>query len=175
MNTFIVLLRGINVGGNNLLPMEELAELLRNIGCENVKTYIQSGNVVLDSSDEKDQLSQKIEEMIVSAKGFKVNILVLTLKKLQRAVKENPYSTDVGKLLHLYFPAKAPTNPDFSLLEESKASSEQYKLKGRVLYLYAPDGIGRSKLATKIEKAMGVPTTARNWNTVQKLLDMAGR
>jgi uncharacterized protein (DUF1697 family) len=173
VNTFIVLLRGINVGGNNILPMKELVSLLEVIGCESVKTYIQSGNIVLDSSDGKNQLSGKIESIIFKAKGFRVSTLVLTLKDFQKAVDANSYSTENGKFLHLLFLSKTPPSPDLSILEAYKSATENYELSGHVLYLYAPDGIGRSKLATKIEKAMGVPTTARNWNTVQKLVALA--
>ena len=173
MSKFIVLIRGINVGGNNMLPMKELAGLLKDIACENVKTYIQSGNVVLESDREAGQLSKEIGSVILRAKDFKVSVLALTQKDFERAVNENPYSTENGKILHLFFLSKTPSGPDFSILEHYKSASEQYELKGRVLYLYAPDGIGRSKLVSKIEKAMGVPTTARNWNTVQKLAELS--
>lgn len=175
MSTFIVLLRGINVGGNNILPMKELVELLENIGCQNVRTYIQSGNAALESKDREGQLSQKVESAIFKEKGFRVSVLVLALNDFQYAAQANPYSTEDGKLLHLFFLSEVQADPDFSILESHKSATEQFELKGRVLYLYAPDGIGRSKLATKIEKAMGVPTTARNWNTVQKLIELAGK
>lgn len=174
MSKLVVLLRGINVGGHNILPMKELVEILERIGCTNVKTYIQSGNIVLDYKFDKDQLGSKIKSMIMEVKGFEISPLVLSREAFASAIKGNPYHTENGKLLHLFFLAADSLNPEISILEKYQSESEQYELKGRVLYLHAPDGIARSKLAVKIEKAIGVPVTARNWNTVQKLAALAG-
>ena len=86
----------------------------------------------------------------------------------------NPFPSELGKGLHLIFLAGRPPAPDLARLHALKAVSEAFLLRDRVFYLYAPDGIGRSQLAAKVEQCLGVVVTARNWNTVQKLLEMAG-
>jgi len=91
---------------------------------------------------------------------------------LQDAVENNPFTTEDGKALHFYFLNAYPNNPDLDRLLAVKSGSEAFKLHKKVFYLYAPDGIGRSKLAAKVEQCMGIPATARNWNTVKKLISM---
>ena len=174
MITYIVLLRGINVGGNNILPMKELVEILEGIGCTNIRTYIQSGNVVVESNKKKDQMCRDIKSEILKVKDIEIDPIVLSLGDFESAVRGNSFNTENGKLLHLFFLSGDSSSPELSVLEKYKSASEEYELKGRVLYLYAPDGIGRSKFITKVQKAMGVPVTARNWNTVQKLISLAG-
>ena len=170
MKTWIALLRGINVGGKHLVPMKELAKLLEDNGFVNVKTYIQSGNVVLQSpSKPEDRIGQLIERKF----GFKPAVFLLSMAELQKAAANNPYETDEGKQVHFFFLEEEPESVDFEFLDGLKASSEDYKLIKKVFYLYAPDGIGRSKLAEKMGKAFPpMAMTARNLNTINKLLDM---
>lgn len=166
--TYILLFRGINVGGRNLLPMKPLVELLSSCGYEQVKTYIQSGNVVLSSMTKPcDEISQKIEYQF----GFKPSLIVLNAQELLKAVENNPFQVDEGKTLHFYFLADQP-NLDTEKLNQLATETEQFHLAGQVFYLYAPDGIGRSKLAAGVEKCLGVAATARNLNTVNKLVSM---
>ena len=176
MTTYIALLRGINVGGHNKLPMAALAALLEELGLRSVRTYIQSGNVVFrsDAADAAD-LATRITAAIEAAHGFAPHVLLLRVDELRDAAASNPYpeATAAPKTLHLYFLAAAPVNPDLAMLEEARSDSERFQLHDRVFYLYAPDGIGRSKLADKVGKALDVPQTARNWRTVDKLLSMA--
>jgi uncharacterized protein (DUF1697 family) len=169
VNKYIALLRGINVGGKNILPMKELTALMEGLGCQNVKTYIQSGNVVFLS---KNKPSDEIASAIEKSHGIKPELLLLSEKDFKLAIKHNPYNTEQGKMLHFYFCKEKPKEVDFAKLEALKVESEHFTLKGKVLYLYTPDGFGRSKLAAKIEKCLGVPVTARNNNTVEKLLAM---
>ena len=170
MNTFVALFRGINVGGHHSLPMRELVEILENLGLENVRTYIQSGNVVFQSKkNHLARLSTDISLAIQDIKGFKPNVLLLTPKDFQSAIEASPYNCDDGKLLHFFFLSETPENPDMESLEALKSETEEYQLINKVFYLHAPDGIGRSKLAAKVEKAMGIPLTARNWNTIRKI------
>ncbi|WP_420645317.1 DUF1697 domain-containing protein [Candidatus Leptofilum sp.] len=176
MNTIILLLRGINVGGRNKLPMRDLKAILAEIGLANVQTYIQSGNVVCQT-DRTDlpTLAEEIGAAIGESQGFVPRILLLSLVDLETAVAQNPFpaTDEQHKTLHFYFLESAPSNPDLARLEAAKSESEQFALIGSVFYLYAPDGIGRSKLATKVERALGVAATARNWRTASKLLEMA--
>jgi len=176
MNTYIALFRGINVGGKHILPMKDLVQLLEKLGCEQVKTYIQSGNVVFQHKEQQaNTLGTEISSQILEGHGFEPNVLLLEAADLQEAVENNPFNTENGKDLHFYFLASHPENPDFEKLTAVQLPSEAFTLRHKVFYLYAPDGIGRSKLAAKVERCMGVPATARNWNTVRKLVSMVGQ
>lgn len=173
MSAYIALFRSINVGGKNILPMEELVGYFEAEGCKGVKTYVQSGNVVFQSKKKFDaKRITAVSSRVQKAKGFEPKILILTPEDLRTAVKNNPFSTDSGKALHFYFLETAAQRPDMAKLKSLKAGSEEYSLSDKVLYLYAPVGIGRSKLAAGVEKALGVAVTARIWNTVNKLLSM---
>lgn len=172
MKRYIVLLRGINVSGKNLLPMKELVGILEGVGCDNVTTYIQSGNVILSSSLSASALEKLIAEALLTLKGFDVPVIALTVQKFKQAIDACPFETAEGKLLHYFFAASKPTL-NKKTLHSLCTSTEEYELKGSIFYLYAPDGIGRSKLVANIDKVLGVPTTARNHNTVQKLQSLA--
>lgn len=176
MKTFVALLRGINVGGKAMLPMKELAAILGEIGCQNVKTYIQSGNAVFESTDKNAaRLADRIGGEIKKRRGFAPHILLLELKDMERAINDNPFpeaETD-PQSLHLGFLAAVPSSPDLKKLESLKSATERFQLGNHVFYLHAPEGIGRSKLAANAEKLLGVPMTDRNWRTVCKLLEMA--
>jgi uncharacterized protein (DUF1697 family) len=174
VNTHIALFRGINVGGKNMLPMKELVGILDELGFVNVRTYIQSGNVVLQSRKEvTPRVAAEIGRRVSERKGFEPTIVILSEAALQSAAQNNPFPTDDGKALHFFFLGTASKRPNLERLEALRAGSEAFELRGSVFYLHAPAGIGRSKLASNVEQALGVPVTARNWNTVAKLLTMA--
>lgn len=177
MNTWIALFRGINVGGNNKLPMKELVAVLEELGLKNLRTYIQSGNVVFDGKGESAALAARMSAAIKKSHGFEPWVLLLEAEALERAIKGNPFPEGEadGKTLHFNFLASAPHKPDLAGIEKIRAASERYKLIGDVFYLHAPDGVGRSKLALNMERLLGVPMTGRNWNTVKKLQEMAGK
>lgn len=175
MKTFVALFRGINVGGRNPLPMKDLAPLLENSGLENVRTYIQSGNVAFQADPSRvSTLATEIRNAVEESFGFRPEILLLDERELQAAITGNPYleADSAPSTVHLTFLAALPDDPDLESLERLRAPTERFELAGRVFYLHAPDGIGRSKLAARIEKALGVPGTSRNWRTVQKLEQM---
>lgn len=170
MNTFIALFRGINVGGHHILPMRELVEILENMGLENIRTYIQSGNVVFQCKKNRATgLANDISLAVEDMKGFSPGVLLLGPKEFQSAIDGCPFNSDDGKLLHFFFLSEVPQEPDLDSLEALKSETEEFKLINKIFYLHAPDGIGRSKLVTKVEKAMKVSVTARNWNTVRKV------
>jgi uncharacterized protein (DUF1697 family) len=176
MNTVIALLRGINLGGYNKLPMRDLTRLLAEMGLVNVQTYIQSGNVVLQTDRTNlPELAQEVSAAIEARHGFRPQVMLLRLVDLETAVSHNPFPEAQAdhKTLHFYFLESVPTTSDLAELEAVKSDTEQFQLIETVFYLHAPDGIGRSKLAAKVEKALGVATTARNWRTVNKMLEMA--
>ncbi len=176
MKTYIALFRGINVGGNNVLPMKELVPILERIGALNVRTYIQSGNAIFQSQETNASLlSNKISAAIKRSRDFEPQVLLLELEEMENAIKSNPFpeAESEPKTLHVYFLASVPKNVDFDDLESIKSDQERFVLKDGVFYLHAPDGIGRSKLAANAEKLLGVPVTSRNWRTVCKIRDMA--
>ena len=174
MNGYVALIRGINVGGRNSLPMKELVEVLERLGCSNVKTYIQSGNVVFRATSTATRLGKEISAEIARRRGFKPHVLVLTRADFEQAIENNPFPVDDlnPKALHLGFLDSVPPAPDLRVLEDLRVPSERFELIGRVFYLLAPDGVGRSKLAAKNEKALGVSMTDRNWNTVCTIMSM---
>ena len=172
MKTWIALLRGINIGGHHKVSMKRLTELMEARGFANVRTYIQSGNIVLDSAA---KAGSELADLIDNEFGFRPAVLVLSATEFRRALDKNPYDVDAGKTVHFFFCDRVPKNVDYELMDSLRAASERYLLIGKVFYLYAPDGVGRSDLATKIGKAFpGVTMTARNLNTVRKLADMLG-
>lgn len=170
MNTYIALLRGINVGGRNSLTMVELKAILEKLTLKNIRTYIQSGNVVFQSKKKLAKSYQnEIADAIDKAKGFRPSIILLTQNDFESAIEGNNFDTSNGKILHLFFMQDAVTEVDTEKLNRLKADSEEFDFTDSVFYLYAPDGIGKSKLGRGIEKALGVPLTARNWNTVEEI------
>ena len=176
MTTWIALLRGINVGGRNILPMEMLKSQLESLKLKNVRTYIQSGNFLFDSTGKTaSSLAKKIGEEIERHHGFRPQLVILDCKTFQAVVRSNPFPMAVSdpKSLHFFFLAEPATDPDTSALDKIKAPTESFSLTDRVFYLHAPDGIGRSKLAANAEKHLGVATTARNYRTVEQLLSMS--
>jgi uncharacterized protein (DUF1697 family) len=176
MNTYIALFRGINVGGKNSLPMQELVALLAELGARDIRTYIQSGNAVFQNA-EKDcsQLARQLAAAIKKRHGFAPHVLILGRDAIDRAIAENPFpeaAADPGSL-HLVFLADLPRSPDLKKLDSLRAESERFHLRERVFYLHAPEGVGRSKLAANVEKLLGVPATERNWRTVCKIRELA--
>ncbi|MEM6554560.1 MAG: DUF1697 domain-containing protein [Pseudomonadota bacterium] len=175
MKTWIALLRGINVGGRTLLPMKDLRHLLDRAGFTQVKTYIQSGNCVFQS-DQADpgELQRIISEAIETQFGFRPSVLLLDAAALQQAMAENPYpeAADDPKSVHLYFLSAPAIRPDLAGLKALQTATERFTLTERVLYLHAPEGIGRSKLAARVEQKLGVPTTARNFRTAVKISEL---
>lgn len=170
MQTWIVLLRGINVGGHHLVSMKELVRHLEADGFTGVRTYIQSGNVVLQAEERPEQ---RIGILIERHFGFKPAVFALDAYELRQAAANNPFDSRAGKMVHFFFCYPEP-RPDYDLLKAVKAPTEDFLLKGPVFYLYAPEGIGRSRLVEKIGKALpGVEITARNLNTINKLLEMS--
>jgi uncharacterized protein (DUF1697 family) len=181
LTTFVALLRGINVGGNNRLPMRDLAAILEAEGAADVRTYIQSGNAVFEAelSGPADVTARsfavRVTESIRERHRFAPHVLVLPAAAVRRIIDRNPYPEAVGAptTLHVFFLDSEPASPDHVLLAKATLPGERYSVDGAACYLHVPDGLGRSKLALKLEKGLGVPATARNWNTVLKLAELA--
>lgn len=175
-NVYIALIRGINVGGSHLLPMKDLKLLFEQHGCAEVQTYIQSGNVVFRSTDANaGQLARRMTAAVAKARGFEPRVLLLTRRELERAAAGNPFpeADDNPASVHLFFLVEPAKGADVKSMNALKTATERFALKGRVLYLHTPDGVGRSKLAARVGRLLGVDATARNWRTVTTLLELS--
>ena len=178
MQTYVAMLRGINVGRAKLVKMERLRALFEALGFDSVRTYVQSGNVVFESEQKSTrELTKKIEEKIQRDFGFAVPVLLKTAKEMEQIVSNNPLvkkkGIDVSKL-HITFLSDAPPKTAGKVLEPLATSRERVRVLNREIYLYCPDGYGNSKLTnTTIEKKLSVVATTRNWRTVNALLEMA--
>lgn len=176
MATWIALLRGVNVGGKNKLPMKDWAAGLESLGLKNPRTYIQSGNAAFESP-RKDprRLAAAIAGQVEASHGFRPSVLVLSAERLGALIVANPFPQAAAepKSLHLYFLDAPPTDADVAALDAACAKSESWRIVEDAFFLHAPDGIGRSKLAAGAERWLKVPATARNWNTVLKLQELS--
>lgn len=178
--TYAALLRGINVGGSRKVPMADLRTLMEDLGHDGVRSYLQSGQAVFtaDHGDE-DSLAAELTDAIEKRFGFTVDVIVRDHAYL-KAIADNcpfPAAELEGKQLHVtYF--SAPVDEDrFTEIDRAAYLPEEFRLGDRALYLYAPNGLGRSKLAEHLSKPRlnkGVIATSRNWNTVVKLVEMTG-
>jgi uncharacterized protein (DUF1697 family) len=159
-----------------MLPMKELKATLEETGCVDVHTYIQSGNVVFRTAmSDAARLAKRLAATISTSHGFEPRVFLLTRGELERVAASNPFrqADENPKSVHVFFLAELPNKPDLKPLEAIKIQNERFELKGRIFYLYTPDGFGTSKLAARAERLLGVEATARNWRTVTTLLEMA--
>ena len=173
-NVYVLLFRGINVGGNKIVRMELLREMLVELGFENVATYIQSGNVVLTSDQSAAEVTKAVEGAFPPAFGFSSRPTIRSLSEWQRVIDADPFAEvrSDGRQMHAVFLDDQPSEAAVDQLR-ALAGTEEMVLADGVLYLYTPDGFGKSKVAEALDKVLKVPLTARNWNTVLKLGEMA--
>ena len=176
MEIWIALLRGINVGGRNRLPMASLRDILSTAGAKDVSTWIQSGNAIFHAEiTSTNTVSANVSSLIEKAHGFAPAIRLLTADELDLAIQSNPHTDAENdpKSLHVNFLDEPPDAERLAHLRDLATVNESFEVIGRHLYLYAPDGIARSKLASGLDRALGPSATARNWRTVLKIADLA--
>lgn len=173
MPVHIALLRGINVGGKNRIAMPALREMAIGLGYTKVTTYIQSGNLILTSPASSNEIADELHRAIAATMGIEVPVVTRAATEWSGVVAANPFPVgpDEGKKLHVVFLAESAGDSYDGI---TTSPPEQYAVSGRELYLWLPNGIGRSKLAAAIARH-GAPGTARNWNTVLELAAMAAR
>ena len=170
MTAWVALFRGINVGGHNKLPMRMLVEAFAAIGAEDIRTYIQSGNVVFRHAEtDRERLDAAIRAAVGKVVDFEPGILLMTAVQFEQILQENSFPEDPPNALHVYFLAAKPEAPNLETLASAASSSEAFVLKDLAFYLHAPDGIARSKIAASVERRLGVNATARNWRTVSRV------
>lgn len=181
MTTYIALLRGINVGGKNMIKMARLKEMLEVMGLNQVKTYIQSGNVLFQSNEEEQQLRQRIEHEIEAVFGFPVIVTLRTTEELERIIENCPFSdeevaeaesTSVGESLYVALLTEEPVSEATRRLDVYANDNEKYHISGREVYLLFANSVRNSKIASNLYK-LDVQTTVRNWKTINKLVVMA--
>ena len=177
MATYVAILRGINVSGHKIIKMERLRAAFEELGFAHVKTYVQSGNVIFETSEPSESLAAKIERKILNEFGFDVPVLTKSSKEMMDIVKRNPFLKDVSidqSKLHVTFLSDDPPRNTLELLEPLAAGAELVRIVSRAVYLYCPNGYGNTKLTnTAIEKKLSCRATTRNWATTNKLLEMA--
>lgn len=170
---YIVLFRG--VGGKTQLPVRHLKAVLETAGFAEVSTYINSGNAVASSSLGAEEATATIARAVREAMAFDKEVILRTREEWAGLIAGNPYAEAVANptTLHAFVLAEPPAKSAIGALAQKATGTERFTVKGRVLYLHAPDGLGRSTFAPKIETTLKVAMTARNWRTVLALARMA--
>jgi len=177
MSTYIALMRGINVGGHNKVKMAELKAIVEDKGFRRVETHIQSGNVIFDGDGDAAKIAEALKLAAKDKFGFTPNIIVRTAQEIRDALNECPFvpSPDISAtFVHMAFLEAAPSATAMDALVKAHTGPEPMKLVGSTLYINYVNGAGRSRLtAAMIEKHLGYAATARNWNTVSKLVQLS--
>jgi uncharacterized protein (DUF1697 family) len=177
MNIYIALLRGINVGGKNIIKMVDLKKAFEAIGLCEVKTYIQSGNVLFKSNEEEEPLRKKIEHAIEAAFGFSVTVVLRTAAELEWIISNCPFSEEEiseaeisteAECLYVSLLTQTPLQEKFQILDSYTSESDVYRILGREVFLLFRHSIRNSKLANNLHK-LDVPATVRNWKTINRL------
>jgi uncharacterized protein (DUF1697 family) len=172
----IVLLRGINIGSRNRIAMPALRAALEDAGFGDVRTYLQSGNVVLSGNTKADAVARKVQRVIAKEFGLDIAVVTRTRAQLAKVVELNPLAKVAKnpKRYQVSFLAAQPSRAVVRRVEQAAAAKERVAVHGREIYAWHPDTVARSKLwALLAGQSLGVTATARNWTTVQKLLELA--
>ena len=174
MPTYVAMFRGINVAGHKIIRMQDLRASFEALGFRRVRTYVQSGNVIFESEKASlKNLSKAIEEKILSKFGFSVKLVLRTSSEMKQVVGDNPFLKEKGigdSKLHVTLLSAFPAEAALRRLEGLNALPDRFLIKGREIYLYCPNGYGRTKLSNNtFEKLLSVEATTRNWRTVNAL------
>ena len=174
---YVALLRGINVGGRHKLLMRELAAMFVEAGCEDVRTYIQSGNVAFRADPSlADGLSARITTAIAASHGYQITVVMWTAADVARVVRGNLFLADGADPTKLYvgFLASTPDPTKVARLDPDRSPPDAFVVRGDEVYLHFPNGVARSKLTNNyLDRTLGTVSTFRNWRTVCKLHEMA--
>ncbi len=176
--TYVALLRGINLGGHKIVKMDQLRRAFQGLGFDDVKTYIQSGNVVFKGrAQAPENLVKRIERKVLRRFGFPVPVVVKTAAEIGEVIKNNPLLKEKGidlSKLHVTFLSRAPEKGALKMLDAIAAAPDQFRCSGAAVYLYCPNGYHETRVSNNVlEKTLKVGTTTRNWKTVNQLYQMA--
>jgi uncharacterized protein (DUF1697 family) len=171
-------MRGINVSGQKIIRMENLRASFEALGFRRVRSYVQSGNVIFEATRSSlDNLSELIREKILSEYGFSVPVVLRTVDEMNKIVSGNPFLDEKGidsSKLHVTFLSEMPAKSSLGKLAKLDSHPDQFRVKGREVFLYCPDWYGRTKLSnTAFEKLLSMDATTRNWKTVNTLAEMS--
>jgi uncharacterized protein (DUF1697 family) len=177
MTVFVAMLRGVNVGGNSL-KMDWLREACEGIGLGDVRTYVQSGNIIFSSGSSAAKLGPALKKLIDAQTRLPVTVVIRSAPEMAKIVAGNSFAkqkgVDIAKL-HVTFLGKAPVKRARDKLDALAGTRDEYRLAGQEIYLHCPVSYGQTRLSnTAIEKALAVGATTRNWKTVTTLYEMAG-
>jgi uncharacterized protein (DUF1697 family) len=173
----IVLLRGVNLGARNRISMPELRDALESAGFDDVRTHLQSGNVVVSSRTSADRVTRTVERLIADRFGLEIEVVVRTRAQLAGVVRRNPLARVAldPKRYQVSFLAAKLAPAVLTKLEAAAVAPEAFVVSGREVFAWHPNGVARSKLWSLLAgRGLGVTATARNWTTVTKLLELAG-
>jgi len=172
--THLALLRGINVGGKGKLPMKELVAIFAAAGASNIRTYIQSGNVLFESPLPEPVIAQVTTE-IARIYGYPGRIVLRSADELMTAFQSNPFAKAgaSAETLHVYFLADKPDPAATKSLDPDRSPGDSFVVRNREIYLHLPKGMARTKLTNAyFDSKLKTTSTARNWNTVGKLVEL---
>ena len=174
MHTYIALLRGINVGGHKKIKMMDLQASFKELGFDKVRSYLQSGNIIFESSDSHcPSVIKKVKDKLLEDFGFSIPLLVKTPGDLNKIINNNPFLKKRGidsAKLHVSFLSESPLNGALKELNDIETGKDIFHCLRTEIYLYCPDGYGRTKLSNNfLEKVLSVEATTRNWKTVNEL------
>ncbi len=174
MNKYIIFLRAVNVSGKNLIKMSELKDKLSNSGFLNVKTYIQSGNIIVNTAENRESVISTIKTILTNYFELDIDVFVLTKNELQTFLDHNPFSIDLPKnKVYFTFLNKTPAQEEIDNFHNIDLAPEEFKIVNNILYFYLPEGMANSKLNNNfIEKKLKVRGTGRNVNTINKMLSL---
>jgi len=177
MKKYIVLLRGINVGGHKKIKMTDLRAMFETMGCLNVQTYIQSGNVILEQKAlSNSELEGQIKTQIKEIFNYDVPVLVLTTDELQHIFDTNPFLTEIQEditKLHVTLLSQIPDNEHINAIKDIQYKADEFQIIDKNIFLFCPDGYGRTKFTNNFfENKLKVQATTRNWKTIGKLIAM---
>jgi uncharacterized protein (DUF1697 family) len=170
VSRYVGLLRGVNVGGKNKLPMAELRALFESLDHTNVSTFIQSGNIVFTTA--KPIAAKDLERAIAKQFGIAPSVMLRTPQELRKIVKSNPFSGVDPSTLHVGFMEQKPSAAAVKQLDSERFLPDELAIRGREIYFHLPNGMGRTKLPPYVDRQLKIPTTVRNWNTVNKLIEL---
>jgi len=171
--TYVALLRAVNLGSHNKIGMPQLKGVFESLGAEDVRTYVQSGNVVFRSAGAASTVRQEIEHAIASELGLTITVLLRTKAQIAKLVRDNPFRENPEKALYVTFLAETPAKARVRELDPTEFDPDTFQVAGREIYLNFPNGYGRSKLSNAyFEKRLGVAATTRNWRTVNALVEL---
>jgi uncharacterized protein (DUF1697 family) len=173
----VALLRGVNVGGKNMLPMKDLTCLFEDAGCAGVRTYIQSGNVIFSGSQAKaEKLPGRIAKAIEDRFGYRTPVVLRRAEELGETIRNNPFlhAGAAENFLHVMFLASEPDPGAIAALDPDRSPPDAFVVRGREIYLQCPNGAGSTKLTNAwFDSRLSTISTGRNWRTVLKLYELA--